>query len=293
LKKKLIVIVNPKSGSSKKNILANQLNRYLDQSIYDFEIIPTLHRGHATEIAETAVKNGAYAIIVAGGDGTINEVAKALVHTSTALGIIPMGSGNGLSYHLGINRNVQKAILNINNHKLIKIDTAYANDTFYINVAGLGLDAAVAYRIMNNPNKGFIPYFLASIRESLRFQYFKASITMDDETEEGQYAMIVIANGSFYGYNFAITPQASLTDGLLDVLLVQKAMILRYIPLIFRMLTRSVDKSPLVRYKKAKNVTIHTTDNTYFQMDGEGILAEKTTEFGVCPQSIHLIYKAD
>ncbi len=293
LKKKLIVIVNPKSGSGKKNILANQLNRYLDQSIYDVEITPTLYRGHATQIAETAIKNGAYAVIVAGGDGTINEVAKALVHTSTALGIIPMGSGNGMSYHLGINRSVRKAIKNINEHTLVKIDTAQANDSFYINVAGLGLDAAVAYRIMNNPNKGFIPYFLASLRESFRFRYFKASVTIDAEVEEGEYAMIVVANGSFYGYNFAITPQALMTDGFLDVLMVNKAMVLRYIPLVFRMLTRSVDKSPLVRYKRAKKVTIHTLDNTYFQMDGEGFLADKTTEFTIQPESIYLIYNAD
>ncbi len=291
MKKKIIIIINPKSGSGKITTLKRKLDQYLDSALFQYEILTTHHRGHATELARAAVKSQTYAIIAAGGDGTINEVAQALVHTSTALGIIPMGSGNGLSYHLGMDRNINKAIKVINSHALLDIDSGWANDSFFVNVAGIGLDAAVAYRIMNNPNKGFIPYLLASLKESLSFKFFKAQVTIDDSVEVGEYVLVVVANGSFYGYNFAITPQALLDDGLFDVLLVKKVNLFGYIPLVYRMLTKTMDKSPNVIYKKAKKISIQTQDKTYFQIDGEGFVAQEMTNFKIKPSSLKLIVK--
>lgn len=289
MKHKLIIVANPKSGNIAKSSLLRQLEKYLDKDKYFYELVYTTHRGHATDIAKRAVENKLYAVVAAGGDGTINEIASALVHTDTALGIIPMGSGNGLSYHLGFKRNIIKAIQCINHHKIIKIDTAKANNKFFINISGMGIDAAVAFKIMNHPNKGFIPYLLTSLKESINFKYFKATISMDGANESGEYAMIVVANGSYYGYNFSITPKAKLTDGMMDVLLVKRVMILRYLPLVWRMLNKTVDQCPWIIYKKATHVTINTEDSSYFQVDGEGFMSEKNIQINIVPKSLNLL----
>lgn len=288
-KKKILFIGNPFSGAKAGKSLVEVVEKYIDKDIFDYTIKMTEYSKHASILSSEAVEQQYFAVVAAGGDGTINEVAQSIQGSKTALGIIPFGSGNGFSYHIGVRRDVVKAIQMINLCHTQAIDTGMANDHFFINVAGLGLDATVAYKTKLNKRRGFFPYFLQTLRESFGFQFMKLSITTSEENWSGEYAMAVVANGSVYGYDFAVAPEAILNDGLFDVLLVRKAAIWKYFLLAIRMLTKTFHKSSLVHFFKTDSLTIIQENNKYFQVDGEGMLAETTIDFKLIPQNLLIL----
>jgi len=291
-KKKIRFITNPFSGTKTKANLNRLIDQHLDLDQFEYEIAYTEGPDHATTLAAEAVKLGYWAVVSVGGDGTINEISKALVHTKTILGVIPFGSGNGFAYHLGLKRDVSAAIIAINIGKTEQIDTAMANEIFFVNVAGIGLDARVAYMTKQNRFRGFLPYFLTTIKESFRFSFIDFKITTDDKQWQEKYAMVVIANGSYYGYNFAIAPLAVLNDGLLDVLLFKKAPIYKYISLVPLMLTKNLIKSPLITYLRLPSIVLENETLDYFHADGEGMKQESNKmTFQVHPKSLTIFIK--
>jgi diacylglycerol kinase (ATP) len=288
-KKKILFIGNPFSGAKAGTSLAELVHKYIDKDIFDYTVKMTEYATHASYLAKEAVTEGFFAVVAAGGDGTINEVAQSIQGTQTALGIIPFGSGNGFAYHLGVRRDVVKAIQLINQCHTEAIDTGMANDHFFINVAGLGLDATVAYKTKLNSRRGFFPYFIQTLKESLGFQFMTLKITTPTESWTGEYAMAVVANGSVYGYDFTVAPEAILNDGLFDVLLVKKDAIWKYFLLAPRMLTKTFHKSKLVHFLKTNSLTIQHENNKYFQVDGEGMLAESTIHLKLIPKNLLIL----
>jgi diacylglycerol kinase (ATP) len=286
LKKKIRFIYNPFSGTSRSKSLSELIAQYLDHAQFEAEICPTQYSGHATELSKEAAALQFYAVVAAGGDGTINEVATGLLFTETILGIIPFGSGNGFAYHLGVRRSVQKAFDFINTGNTSYIDAGKANDQIFVNVAGLGLDATVAFKTRLNHKRGFLPYFFQTLKESAGFTYMQLHIKTAEQTMEGQYAMAVVANGSVYGYDFTVAPAASIDDGLFDVLLVKKAPVFMYTGLAFRMLNKTFHKSPLVSFFRTSELHIHCQSPAHFHVDGEGFLGEPEISFTMLPGAI-------
>jgi YegS/Rv2252/BmrU family lipid kinase len=290
LKKKIRFIVNPFSGPKKSINIDQLIQTLLNKEAFDYELIFTEYAGHAHELSCLAAEQQYYAVIAVGGDGTINEVASSLVNTKTALGVIPFGSGNGFAYHIGLRRDVAKAIKAINTCNTIKIDSATINGIFFINVAGLGLDAKVAFLTKKNRKRGFLPYFIQTIRESRQFTFMDLTLSTEEKSWNGQYAMATVANGSMYGYDFSIAPAARLNDGLFDVILIKKAPIYRYISLAVRMYFRNVHHSSLVEYFTCKTLHIQSQNANYFHVDGEGNEAISTDfSFAIIPDSLHLL----
>ncbi|MBP6447168.1 MAG: diacylglycerol kinase family protein [Saprospiraceae bacterium] len=291
-KHKIRFILNPFSGVRRNIDLKALINEHIDLSLIELEIVFTESAGHARILSKEAADNDYYAVIAAGGDGTINEVASSLIHTKTALGIIPLGSGNGFAYHMGIRRDIIKAIKLLNDAYKISIDTGSLNDQFFINVAGLGLDAKVAFLTKKNKKRGFFPYFVATMKESIHFQYMKLTITTAEKEETGDYAMIAVANGSMYGYDFSIAPDAKMNDGLFDVVLIRKAPIFRYFGTAVLMFLKSLHKSGVVQIIRCSDVKIKTEDAGYYHLDGEGFVAAcDTFVFKVNPSSLYLLTK--
>ena len=286
MKKKIRFIANPFSGPKTGVNIEELITNNIDHDVFDYEIKYTQYPKHASILADEAAKADYYAVIAVGGDGTINEVASSLVYSKTALGIIPLGSGNGFSYHIGLRRNIKKAIKTLNECYTMAVDTGEANGRFFINVAGLGLDATVAYKTKLNTKRGFFPYFINTLKESLRFKFLRLQITTSNKVWEGEYAMAVIANGSVYGYDFTIAPEASITDGVFDVILIKKTQIFRYFLMVPRMLNKTIHKSPLVEYFRAPQIKIENKDKGYFHVDGEGLQSDESIEFQIRPASI-------
>ncbi len=291
-KKKILFIVNPFSGHKLGKDLKAMLTAHLDQNIYAYNVEFTAYSGHAIVLAKEAAQQDYFAVVAAGGDGTINEVANGLQGTNTALGIIPFGSGNGFAYHLRIERDIYKAIQIINNGHTRNIDTGSANNRFFVNVAGLGLDAAVAFKTKLNENRGFLPYFKQSVIEGLKFKKLRLDIVTPERSWSDDYIMAVIANGSVYGYDFSIAPQASLNDGLLDVLLVKHIPFWKYLFLLTRFLTKTIHKSNLVEYFKVKEVTISMHRDDYYHFDGEGFEVSGKIHFSVQHKNLKIITQA-
>jgi YegS/Rv2252/BmrU family lipid kinase len=290
MKKKLVFVTNPFSGARSKQNLVSLLNQNIEKDLFDYELIYTQYPQHATQISIDAAANGVFAVIAVGGDGTINEVAQGLLHTNTALGILPFGSGNGFSYHLGFKRDIIKALQAINKCQVSSIDTGSANGRFFINVAGLGLDATVAYKTKLNTKRGFLPYFINTLRESLDFKFMSLSIESKELSITGEYAMAAVANGSIYGYEFAVAPEAKLDDGLFDVLLVKKTQIFRYFLLVPMMLNKTFHKSSLVDFIRTDQIKITNHSNAYFHVDGEGLEGDYEISFQIHPKSLLLLH---
>ena len=142
-KQRILFIVNPFAGTSTKQNIKDLIPKFLDEGKYEFDIVFTEYPLHGYEIAKEAVLAGTDIVVANGGDGTVNEVAAAIAGSDTILGIIPGGSGNGFSMHIGLGRSFNKSMAAINHGKVMSIDTCRLNGEFYVNVAGLGFDARI------------------------------------------------------------------------------------------------------------------------------------------------------
>ena len=152
---KIRFIINPNSGTGKKNLLPDLINKFIDKEKYISEICLSKEPGHATQLAQEAVEKEFDIVVAVGGDGSVNETAKALIETNTVLAIIPAGSGNGLARHLGISVDTEKAINIINEGIVDSIDTVSVNDRFCIGTIGIGFDAHIAHLFAKATKRGY------------------------------------------------------------------------------------------------------------------------------------------
>ncbi|MDF1696466.1 MAG: diacylglycerol kinase family lipid kinase [Saprospiraceae bacterium] len=293
MKKKIRFIVNPFSGTSGKKSVPDLLKEHLDHTAFEYEIVYTEFAGHAIQLAKDAVSLNFDFIASVGGDGSVNEVAQSILNSKTTLIVLPGGSGNGFAMHLGLGRDIKKAIQYINTGVIMEVDTCNVNNRFFANVSGLGFDARIAYKTKKNSKRGFLPYFMTSIKEAWKFKHQKLQITIDDTTIEGEYAAAVIANASMYGYYFTISPKASLQDGVMDIMLIKKAPLYRYFFMVFRFLNRSLHKSKITQTYQGKTIFIQMDKPNYIHVDGEGYKAEKELQFNIAPSSLKVLVPRD
>ncbi len=288
-KKSIQFIINPISGIKKNANLATLIENNLDHSRFEYSYSFTKARGHATQLAKKAVDNKIDIVVACGGDGTVNEVSEALVHTQSSLAIIPAGSGNGFAMHIGMGRDAQKAIHKINDSTKLCIDTCTVNGTYFLNLAGVGFDALIAYKAEHGGTKrGFQMYAQMVRKELLKFKAMQYELRLDDEIIRGKYSLVAIANAAMYGYNFNIAPGAKLTDGLLDIVLIKDAPLLRSLLSSWRMLNKTIYKSSLVDVKRSKEVVIKLDTPYYYHIDGESHTFDEELHFKIVPQSLYL-----
>ena len=289
MKKKTIrFIVNPFSGVSDKKNIHTQIKESLNHDLFEYEVVMTEAPMHARELAMDAVSIGMDIVAAVGGDGTINEIAKPLLYSDTSLAILPGGSGNGFAMHLGLGRNISKAISFLNQGQANSIDTCRLNDLFYINMAGVGFDATVAYHTKEKSARGFSVYFNQSFREALKYQNKTYKVTIDDRVIKEKFLSINVANASMFGYNFTIAPFANLQDGVLDLVMIKDAHKIKYIFDVWRFLNKSVHKIPYVDIIKVKKVKIECEEEMHFHIDGEGNISDGNITFEVVPHSLKL-----
>lgn len=291
---KIRFIINPFSGLSKKKNVPVLIERYLPSSRFLYDIAFTRYAGHATELAREAVENQYDMVVAVGGDGSVNEVARALIGSDTTLGILPGGSGNGFAMHLGMGRNIKKAILLLSTAKTktISIDTCSMNGRPFVNLAGVGFDALVACKSKKSTLRGFWAYLKFAILEAWRYTIEDYQITIDGHSVNTSCLVIEIANAQMFGYNFVIAPQAKLDDGLMDILFVKKAPKWRYLLSLWRFFNRSFHKSKLVQCYSGKEVHISGKKPMPAHFDGEGFMMEEDLHFTIQPHSLKVLVPA-
>lgn len=287
----ILFIVNPKAGITIKSRFLIKLlaGQYLDQSRYKPEIQFTQYAGHATELATAAVSNGIPAIVAVGGDGTINEVARALINTDSALGILPTGSGNGLAYHLKIPMNLIKALKVINGGKTRKIDTITVGDHVFTSIAGIGFDAKVAAKFAKSGVRGLVSYIKIIILEFRRYTPEKYELVVDGKKLETTALMISFANSDQFGFRSRIAPQASIDDGWLDVCIMSKPSLTKLLLSAPRVFTGTFGKSGYIEYLKGKEITIPGSSGKLVNIDGEAITLCSDLHLVMNPQSLKVI----
>lgn len=216
-------ILNPTSGN--KPAQPEQICRQILAHFPQAELCITTGPGHATQLAQEAAANGFEKVVAIGGDGTINETAKGLLHTHTALGIIPRGSGNGFAREIGMFLPLEQALIKLKTAAIHPCDVGLANGELFLNVAGVGIEAVVAWQFMEQAKtgrRGKLPYFTEALKTFFTYQPPRLRVTLDGTVHEWAPLTLVFANNRQYGSHFIVAPQARIDDGQLEAVRIAK-----------------------------------------------------------------------
>jgi diacylglycerol kinase (ATP) len=259
-------IVNPISGGKKKHSkIVELIDRQLDTKIYLPKICYTEYAGHATEIAAEAVKNNVPTVVAIGGDGTVNEVGKALIHTKTALGIIPTGSGNGLARELEIPLKPANAIESLNTPVSKQIDVCYVNDLPFFCTAGVGFDAHCAEIFSKKSERGLWTYIKVAFTEFWKSKPLKCVFAGNDY----EVFSITFGNASQFGNNAYITPTAVIDDGFIDCTIISPPSVLQSLRMISQLFNGNIHSSELSENYRGTKFKLKSEQNFLIHYDGE------------------------
>ena len=264
------------------------IDQNLDKAVFDATIVFSDGISHARIIALEAV--GKYDIIVAvGGDGTVNEIASAIVGSDTALGIVPYGSGNGLARFLGIPMNPNQAIQTLVKGHTESIDSGTVNGQPFFNMAGMGFDAHISEVFSHGKKRGFISYVKSSMQEIATYNEQEYELEIDGKVYERKAFMLSIANSSQYGNDAHISPNASVQDGLLDICLIRKFPLWRFPEMGIRMLTKTSEGTSYVEIIRGKQINVTRQTEGPIHLDGEPQVMGTAIHINIVPNSLKVI----
>ncbi len=266
-------IVNPIAGKGGAVMDMATLSKHFNATEYQITIKVSDYAGHATKLTKESLNDGAKIIVACGGDGTINEVASCLVHTNVLLGIVPMGSGNGLAESLKIPRNIKKAVQVIKGSKTNGIDVAMVNDRPFFSNMGIGFDAKVISNYNSSGQRRLWAYIKAVIKSIKDFKNNeRIKVELNGKTYNTNPFMFFVSNSKVMGYDISLTRMASLQDGLLDVVIIDNLTRGEILVLGFFVLLRLNQYLKKVRYFKVKELKLAFDEkctDRLMQADGE------------------------
>lgn len=273
-KAKIAFIINPKSGTKGKEDLPDLIRKIISTEKFDVTIVRTEYAGHGRELARQFVEEKYDYVIACGGDGTMNEVASELTETETCFGIVPYGSGNGLARHLSISMIPSKALRQINKRMVKRIDYGMANDKKFFCTCGTGFDAHVSHRFAVQGKRGFLTYLKTICTEYIKYKPYVYTLKSGFIKITQQAFLVTFANASQYGNNAFIAPQASTTDGLIDVCVFKPFSVFAIPLLAFRLFRKEIDKSKHISTIQVPEVTLVRPEPGEFHIDGDPVYME-------------------
>ena len=269
MKTKIAFIINPQSGTEKKGELPTLIQQELNAAVFDSEIVFTQFRGHGTLLAKEYVEKKYDWVIAVGGDGTVNEIARSLVHSDTSLGIIPIGSGNGLARHLGIPMNTKKAIQQLNQSEPIFMDYGIVNDKPFFCTCGTGFDAYVSTQFAKGKKRGVMSYVEKIITGYFNYKSQNYHLIGDGIDLDAKAFVLTFANASQWGNNAYIAPQASVQDGKIDISIMSNFPIIAIPTLALQLFAKTIDKDLFMTTLRSDNITLTREEAGPFHYDGE------------------------
>ena len=275
--RKIVYLINPISGTRGKSSLVALLKRKTIEAGIEFDILHSNPKGEYEFLREKIKSEKITDVVVCGGDGTINPVVNALQKISVRIGIIPMGSGNGLAFTAHIPSQPSSALQVIFKGRALPTDAFYINDEFSCMLCGIGFDAAVAHQFAQQKRRGLQTYIKTSIIEFFKAQPYHFRIEAGNKSFEVDAFFISIANSNQFGNNFTIAPQASLSDGLLDIVIVKKMSKLMLPFSVISQVTginapqsaKNYTANKNIIYLQTSSLTIDNRDNAPLHIDGE------------------------
>ncbi|MBN2878539.1 MAG: diacylglycerol kinase family lipid kinase [Clostridia bacterium] len=284
------LIFNPAAGHGRSQKQLDIVTEILDKKNIAYSVHKTEQPGHATEIAKALIAKGEKTIVAVGGDGTVAEVAKAVYGTGAALGIIPAGTGNDYRRAVGVPDEIEKSIDFILNGKPVACDAIECNGEVYLNIVSMGFDVEVVDRASKYKLFGSAAYTLAAIDRALFAKNLYANITIDGKTTRKNILLTAIGNGSHYGGGMNSLPTADITDGLLDICIIEATTSFKILSLLPKYMAGQHMDMDLVEMHKAKEITIELEDKALpINADGEILPPSKTLNVKILKGLINVI----
>jgi YegS/Rv2252/BmrU family lipid kinase len=271
-KKSVTFIINPKSGTGSKKALPGLIEQQLNKELFETRIVTTEYRGHAAEIAKAEAEKGTDIVVAVGGDGTVNEVARSLVHTETALAIVPCGSGNGLARHLCLPLDVKKAISIINECRIEQFDYGIINDLPFFCTCGMGFDAFISLKFAEAGKRGPITYVENVLKEGLKYKPETYEVSDETGSHRHKAFLIACANASQYGNNAYIAPGATMKDGQMDVIIMEPFNALDAPQIAADLFMKTLTNNSKIKTFRTNKLHIHRKEPGAIHFDGDPIM---------------------
>ncbi len=288
---KIRFILNPVSGNRSAD--TEHFARCIQLNFPGADMRLTRAAGHATELAREAVADGFDTVVAIGGDGTINETARGLVGTQTALAVIPRGSGNGFARELGMPLTFEEAVVRLQRGRVSPCDIGRANGELFLNVAGVGLEAEIAWQFMEhgkNGARGKWPYFKLGAKTVFSYQPSVFQAEIDGKTTSISPLTLVFANGRQYGSNFKIAPHANLGDGLLDMVQVCNVPTWKLALALPGFFTNGWRPLGVTQSTNVKQVTLSHAGKFPYHIDGEPRQADGKLDIAVEHHALNVLF---
>ncbi len=287
---KIAFIINPHSGTSDKHNLPDIIGANIDKAKFDFSCVFTQYAGHGRILASQFVSEGYDAVIACGGDGTMNEVASSLTDSSVAFGIVPFGSGNGLARHLSIPMDVVKALQLINRFQVDAMDYGRVDERKFFCTCGSGFDAQVAYDFASQKHRGLLTYLKVIFQAYWSFSPLNYSFTIDGKEFSRTAFLVTFANANQWGNDAVIAPQASVSDGVMDVCIMHPIALWQAPKLVFDMFTRRMTHNSNVECFEASSVLFKRPSAAPFHIDGDPLLLGQDLSLKLVPGGLKVIH---
>jgi len=286
--------MNPVSGTKDKGRIKEMITRQLSTKNISFEFFPTNAEGDYRFLEEKIVAEKIETIVIVGGDGSVSQVANSLRHLPIHFGIIPCGSGNGLALAAGISRNSGLALENILTGKPSRIDAFMINDQFSCMLSGIGFDAKVAHEFSAMKKRGLWTYVKLSMKNFFSAKEYNFGLNINGKEIETEAYFISIANSNQFGNNFTIAPKASLSDGLLDIVVVQKMSKLQVLLSVFYQVKygdvqEGIFKKHRILYYQLKELVINNPTLAPLHIDGDPFDTSGKFNIRIIPSAFSLI----
>jgi diacylglycerol kinase (ATP) len=295
--RKIIYLINPISGDQAKANLEQLIRQKTRERKIDFEILPTSSVGDYQSLVKKIRQEKVSDVVVCGGDGTVNAVASALRGMAVNIGIVPLGSGNGLAFAAKIPKPIGKALDIVFNGKSRFIDAFEINGQFSCMLCGMGFDASVAHEFAKQKRRGLQTYIKVSALQFFKAKPYPFTIHLTDKTFDTEAFYISIANSNQFGNHITIAPQASLSDGLLDIVIVKK---MSKLMLPFSMISQVTGNNHLqygtdylknkhILYFQTPSLSIHNPGLAPFHIDGDPFETAAEFTIRIIPEGLRLL----
>ena len=271
-KTSITFIVNPISGTTSKDALPDILEEVLDKQRFEWRVVYTEYAGHAAVLARECVDGCVDVVAAVGGDGTVNEVARSLVHSKTALAIVPCGSGNGLARHLCLPLDMKKAVGIINECCIDEFDYGIINDLPFFCTCGMGFDAFISLKFAEAGKRGPITYVENVLKEGLKYKPETYEVEDDTGTHRHKAFLIACANASQYGNNAYIAPGATMKDGEMDVIIMEPFDALEAPQIAADLFMKTLANNSRIKTFRTQRLHIHRKSPGAIHYDGDPIM---------------------
>ena len=285
----ILFLINPKSGVLGKRNLPRLIEENINRDRYDYKIEFTQFAGHASELAAAAADRGVNVVVAVGGDGTVNEVARSLVHTNTALGVLPCGSGNGFARHLGIPLDLKKAVEFINVAEPVSIDYGKLNGKPFFCACGLGFDALVSADFANGEHRGMFGYVQKTLVDWVRYEPEVYELEADSGKKSYRAFLIACGNASQYGNNAYITPFASMRDGMLSVSILEPFTPIEVPVVVAQLFSNTLNDNSRMTTFTTRKVLIKRKSPGPVHYDGEPYMMDRELMVEVVPGGLNVL----